>query len=139
MAESKGAGETGAAGGTGGSEQRSLEMRVAELEDRLSKMSATAEQGGAVACNVPCMMAFPCQGCLAAPPPCTVAQQGVQACIAQQGVQACIAQQRIFPCLIRCIIRCIIDPIIFNPPNDCIPGCAPGGFGGAGGFGSFGM
>jgi hypothetical protein len=100
-----------------------------------------------------CIIQHCIQQCIAqqatAPSPCIAAQQGVhQSCIAQQGVQSCIAQQpnpivsqqcTIYHC-IRCIIRCIIDPIIFNPPNECIPGCAPGGGSiGGGGFGSLGM
>ena len=112
--------------------EKSLEMRVAELEDKLSqvhiseedmatynKVAAKLGAGG----GVPCAPSVPCV-------------PSINPCV--QHINPCVAQV-----CIRCI-RCIINPIIHPITwNDCIGPCAPGncaagGAGGGGGFGGFG-
>ena len=119
-------------------EKKSLEMRVAELEDKLAQVHITEDEmatynkvaaklGAAQPCTSPCQAAAP-QTCVA---------QQIQSCVAQQ----CIAQQcLIHPCIIKqCIIYKCIHPITWN---DCIGPCAPGncatGGVGGGGFGGLG-
>jgi len=115
-------------------EKRTLEMRVAELEDKLAQVHITEDEMATynkVAAKLGA--AQPCQSCQSfqpTPSPCIA--QPIQSCVAQQcAIQHCIIQQ--------CIIRCIIKPIYWN---DCIGPCAPGncatgGLGG-GGFGGLG-
>jgi hypothetical protein len=130
---------------------RTLEMRVAELEDKLSQMHVSEEEmetyqrvaqklGAAVPCSTsPCVAAQQQQPCIAAQQqqqPCVAAQTAQQPCIASQGPQAAI--QPIMPRYYNCYYyRCYYYPIYYA---DCIPGCAPGGgaAGGGGGFGGFG-
>jgi hypothetical protein len=136
--------------GSGG-EQKTLEMRVAELEDKLSQLHITEDEmqtyhkvasrlGAAQPCQQcaaapPCVAhqaaAQPCQQCAAAPPPC-VAQQAAQPCIAQQSSP--------YFCYLYCYGYCIrcIRPIYYA---DCIGPCVLGSGGGGtggGGFGGFG-
>lgn len=104
-------------------EKKTLEMRVAELEDKLAKVHITEEEMATynkVAAKLGA--ASPSAGS-------TAAIQCVQ-CVAGPIVSHCI----------QCIIRDCIRPIIRNPIYwaDCIPQCAPGGFGGGGGFGGLG-
>jgi hypothetical protein len=128
-------------------EKKTLEMRVAELEDKLAQVHISEDEmatfhkvAAKLGTAAPCTPASGVhQSCIASQQPC-VAQQP---CIAQQCVvHPCIVQQchqcTIFPC-IRCIIRPIVNPITWA---DCIPPCAPGncatgGTGGAG-FGGLG-
>jgi hypothetical protein len=100
---------------------KSLEMRVAELEDKLSKMYITEEE----------MKAYQKVASLAG--------QGTGAGGASSlSPQFCI----IYRCIVNpvCIIRCIIRPVC-----ECFEcgGCGPcsptSGTGSAGGFGSLGM
>ena len=98
--------------------QKTLEMRVAELEDKLSQVHITEEEMKAYQ-KVSALMgsgaAMGSQGAQAAPTP-------IQA--------GCIVNCIIY----RCIIRCIITDCI----NEC-GGGLPGGGGVGGGFGGFGM
>ena len=104
---------------------KSLEMRVAELEDKLSKLHISEEEmktyqkvasllgtGGAAGAGEAAAAAAPAQ-----------------------------AGTSIISCIIRtCIIRtCIIRTCIINCINEC--SCGPGGAGGLGGagFGGLGM
>ena len=117
-------------------EQKTLEMRVAELEDRLAKIHITEDElkayqkvaslvGGQAAAAGPTPQPFTCIGpCV--PNPCVISQ--------------CIIQQ----CIIRqCIIRqCIIQQCTFecgggSPGGGQIGGGGLGGIGG-GGFGGLG-
>ena len=131
MAETKGSGES-----------KTLEMRVAELEDRLSQVHISEEEMQTyqkVAAKLGA--AVPCQQCMTSP--CVAAQQQ-QPCVAAQQQQPCVAshqqQLAIYP---RYWNPIYYRPIYWNPIYyaDCIPGCAPGGgaAGGGGGFGGFGM
>ena len=112
---------------------KTLEMRVAELEDKLSQVHISEEDMATYnkvaaklgAGGVPCVPAAPC----VPPSPCV---PSINPCV--QHINPCVAQV-----CIRCI-RCIINPIIHPITwNDCIGPCAPGGAaGGGGGFGGFG-
>ena len=100
-------------------EKRTLEMRVAELEDKLAQLHISEEDmatyhkvasklGAASASTVP----------------------HVQACIAAQCLQC------VNPIVTQACIRCIIRPIYWA---DCIQQCFQGGGGGVGGgFGGLG-
>lgn len=127
MAETKGSGQS-----------KTLEMRVAELEDRLSQMHITEEEMETyqkVAQKLGA--AAPCQQCSTSP--CVAAQQQ-QPCVASQAAQQpCIANQQqaaIYPYYYRCYyFNCYYRPIYYQ---DCILGPMSGGGGGAGGSGGFG-
>jgi hypothetical protein len=118
---------------------RSLEMRVAELEDKLAQMHISEEELETyqrVAQKLGA--AQPCQQCASSP--CVAAQQQ-QPCVAAQAAaqQPCVASQQaaINPIYYRCYYyNCFYRPIFYQ---DCIGPCAPGGAaGGGGGFGGFG-
>jgi hypothetical protein len=97
-------------------QQKSLEMRVAELEDRLSKMHITEEE----------MKTYQKVASLLGAQAGTGTALSPQFCI----IYRCI----IHPvCIIRCIIRCY-------ECFECGGGCLPGGGAGpaGGGFGSLG-
>jgi hypothetical protein len=102
-----------------GSEQKSLEMRVAELEDKLSKMHITEDE----------MKAYHKVASLLG--------GGQAAAGTAASPQICVISR----CVINpiCIVRCIIRPICecFECGGGCLPGA--GGVGSAGGFGSLGM
>jgi hypothetical protein len=117
-----------------GGEQKTLEMRVAELEDRLAKVHVSEEEmktyqkvaslvgGQAPAVHSACIAAACVQQCV-------ISQCIISQCIISQ----CIVRQ----CVIRqCIVaQCIIQQCI----NECGGGCAPGGgLAGGGGFGGLG-
>ena len=117
---------------------KTLEMRVAELEDKLSQMHISEEEMQTyqkVASKLGA--AAPCQQCSVSP--CVAAQQQ-QPCVAAQQQQPCIASQAISPFYYRCYyFNCFYRPIFYQ---DCILGPMSGGgggSGGAGGFGGFGM
>lgn len=171
MAESKrspgGTGETGETGAAGGSGRKTLEMRVAELEDRLSKTYGGEERAwpacGACSrccannCVVSCVSCLPCivVGCLCAftgvaPPP--TAQEGEgeaemasQQAGSQKGMQACIAQQPInlmvSQCIIQlCVMQCIIQHCVMPCIiQQCINECGGGCLPGGSGTGSGGF
>jgi hypothetical protein len=111
--------------------QKSLEMRVAELEDKLSKIHITEDEmkafhkvsalvGGAAAAPVS-TGAIPAAGCIA---------DCVNGCINECQIRGCIIRQ----CT---IIR--FCTIIRACTFECGGGCAPGGGGfSGGGFGSLG-
>ena len=112
------------------SKEKSLEMRVAELEDKLSKVHITEEEmkayqkvsslmggGGGISPSPQAGCILDCSG-------------------------GCISECRI--CLIRqCIRACTIirQPIIRQCTFECGGECLPGGGGvvGGGGFGGFGI
>lgn len=119
-------------------EKKTLEMRVAELEDKLAQVHITEDEMATynkVAAKLGA--AQPCQP--AATQPCVAAQPNLPMPVVSQ--QPC----QIYHCIIQCIIyRCIRNPIINNPitwnecNGPCLPGnCATGGIGG-GGFGGLG-
>lgn len=141
MAETKGSGQS-----------RSLEMRVAELEDKLAQMHISEEEmetyqkvAQKLGAAVPCQQGST-QPCVAAQQPCVAAQPQAaqQPCVAAQATQQpCIASQQqasIYPYYYRCYYyNCYYRPIFYQ---DCILGPASGGggpTGGGGGFGGFGM
>ena len=115
----------------GSEKPKSLEMRVAELEDKISQMHVTEEELKAYQ-KVTSLMGgqmAAAPGTSTVPSICTISPQ----CVINP---VCIVRR----CIINpiCIIRCIINPIC--QCFECGGGCAPGGVGGgAGGFGSFGM
>lgn len=131
---------------------RTLEMRVAELEDKISQMHISEEEMETYQRVAQKLGAVPpCQQCASSPcvaaqqaaaPPCVAAQQAAsQPCVAAQAQQPCIAQQQaIYPYYYRCYYY---NPIFRNPIYyaDCILGPLSGGgpAGGGGGFGGFGM
>lgn len=160
-------GGTGGAGGTGGSgEQRTLEMRVAELEDRISKMTAAAGSS-----YLSCMSCFCIGGCSCASsggpclPACTTAGSGATSAVQQeegageeskavgsagtatpqqpitaQCVQACILQQCVRPVIQQCLIwHCVVRCVIQQCINECGGGCLPGSGGGGPSFGGLGF
>lgn len=122
---------------------KTLEMRVAELEDKLAQLHISEEDMQTYQ-NVASKLgaAAPCQQCTASP--CVAAQQQ-QPCVAaqQQAQQPCIASQQpqasIYPYypIYRPIYYPYYRPIYYN---DCILGpiSGAGGTGGGGGFGGFG-
>lgn len=124
--------------------EKTLEMRVAELEDKLKGLQVTEEEmkaynkvaamlgGGAAAPSG--MEAAGAVGLTPVPDSCVI-NQCVRACtIVQQCIRQCVISQCIRACTIRaCTIRqcCIQDCI-----NEC--GGGGGGFMGGGGFGTLG-
>jgi hypothetical protein len=119
----------------GGSEHKSLEMRVAELEDRLSKMHITEDEmktyhkvASLVGAHAPGPQPFTCIASQCVTHACVTHPCAIQQC----GIRPCtIVNHCIQPCVIRqCINHCI---------NECGGGCLPGGGGvGGGGFGGLG-
>lgn len=124
--------------------ERTLEMRVAELEDKLKGLQISEEEmkvfnkvssllGGAALPGSTTNLSIPDPSscvitqCIRS---CTVVQQCIRACtIVQQCIRACTVIQ-------QCIRSCIISDCI----AECGGGCAPGGpFIGGGGFGTLGQ
>ena len=114
-------------------DKKSLEMRVAELEDKLSKVTFSEDEIKAYQKVASSMAAQPGTAAGSAPQ----ASPGIQQCVIQQCVvrQQCIIQQ--------CIIRqqCIIQQCIIQQCFECQCGpCQIGGSGvGGGGFGGLGF
>ncbi len=129
-------------------DDRSLEMRVAELEDKLSGMQITEEEMRAFN-KVANLMGMSAQQ-TAAPAPADVAAYtpAPSACVVSQCVRACtVVSQCIRSCTVvsQCIRPCVINQcvractIVQDCINECGGGCAPGGpFAGGGGFGTLG-
>jgi len=120
---------------------KTLEMRVAELEDKLAQLHISEEEMKTyqkVASKLGA--ASPCQQCTASPCIAAQQQQQQQPCVAaQQPQQPCIASQQLYPIYYRCYYyRCYYYNCYYY--NDCILATGPsGGAGGAGGgFGGFG-
>jgi hypothetical protein len=103
-------------------EAKTLEMRVAELEDKLSKVTFTEEELAAARKVATAMPAVPAALCVISS--CVIHQCIVHQCIIHQ----CIISQ----CIQQCIRQCF--------ECSCGP-CAVGGgsLGRAGGFGTLGM
>lgn len=128
--------------------QKTLEMRVAELEDRLSQTHISEEDMQTYQKVASQLGAAPCQQCsqpcVAAqqPPPCVAAQQQQPCVAAQSAQQPCIASQQasIYPYhpFYRPFYYPYFRPIFYA---DCIGPMSGGGGGGTGGggFGNFGM
>jgi hypothetical protein len=121
---------------------KTLEMRVAELEDKLAQLHISEEEMQTyqkVASKLGA--AAPCQQSAASP--CVAAQQQ-QPCVAaqQQAQQPCVASQTnqisaISPFYYRCYYyRCYYYNCYYY--NDCILGGGQTGGTGGGGFGGFG-
>lgn len=127
----------------GAGEERSLEARVAGLEDRLSQMQVSEEEmkayrkvsslmGGAAAAP-----AAPNAGCV----------DCVVSCINECAIRQCtiVRQCTISQCIVQCVVRqctiirqCTISQCTYEC-YECGGGCAPGGpIIGGGGFGSLG-
>ena len=109
--------------------EKSLEMRVAELEDKLSKLHVTEDEmkayqkvssllgsggGGGVSPRAGCILDCSIGG----------------GCINECGIRACTI---IRSCTIR---ACTIRACTYECGGECLPG--GGGFSGGGGFGGFG-
>ena len=103
------------------SPEKSLEMRVAELEDKLSKMHITEEEWKTYqkVASVIGGQAGGVEAAAAAP-----TASAIRTCV----IRTCIIRTCIIHCIIQCITECSCGP--------CLQG--PGGAGGAG-FGGFGM
>ena len=117
------------------SKEKSLEMRVAELEDKLSKVHITEEEmkayqkvsaligggggGGGISPQAGCVV--DCSG----------------GCVNECAIRACAIRQCAIPIRACTIIR---QPIIRACTMECGGECLPGGGGmvGGGGFGGFG-
>jgi hypothetical protein len=119
--------------------QKTLEMRVAELEDKLAQLHISEEEMKTyqkVASKLGA--ATPCQQCTASP--CIAAAQQQQPCVAaQQAQQPCIASQQLYPIYYRCYYyNCYYYRCYYY--NDCILAQGPTNpaAGGGGGFGGFG-
>lgn len=126
--------------------QKTLEMRVAELEDRLSQMHISEEEMQVYQKVASKLGAAPCQQsqpCVAAQQqqPCVAAQQQ-QPCVAAQQQQPCIASQQqalIHPYYYRCYYyNCYYRPIFYQDCIGPLSGSGGGGGTGGGGFGGFG-
>jgi hypothetical protein len=109
------------------SREKTLEMRVAELEDKLSKMHITEDEMKAYQ-KVSALVGGGTAGAAASPAAgCVVDCSG---CINECMIRACTIVR--YCTIIR---NCTI---IRSCTFECGGGCAPGGFGGGGGFGSLG-
>lgn len=131
--------------------KKTLEMRVAELEDKLSKIHITEDEmkafqkvsgllGTAAPAAAPCIAsaAAPCIAAHAAAP--CIAAHAASPCIAAQAPAACIASEALYAsgCWTECwapIRQCIRQCYIFQAGGPLRGG--GGGFSG-GGFGSLG-
>jgi len=112
--------------------QKSLEMRVAELEDKLSKIHITEDEmkayhkvsslmGGGAAATPASSGVSPAAGCIA---------DCVGGCINECAIRACVIRQCTIARYCTIIRACTYE---------CGGGCAPGGSGSSGGgFGSLG-
>ena len=130
--------------------QRTLEMRVAELEDKLAQMHISEEDMKTYQKVASQLGTGACQQCTASPcvaaqaqQPCVAAQaQAQQPCVAAQQAaqQPCVASTAsISPYYYRCYyFRCYYYNCYYY--NDCILATGPTGgpAGGGGGFGGFG-
>ncbi|HET9711838.1 MAG TPA: hypothetical protein VFP64_08150 [Pyrinomonadaceae bacterium] len=116
------------------SKEKSLEMRVAELEDKLSKVHITEEEmkayqkvsslmgggGGGISPQAGCIL--DCSGgCISECRVCLIRQCAILQCIIRQPI---IRQPIIRACTVEC-------------GGECLPG--GGGMVGGGGFGGFGV
>ena len=115
------------------SKEKTLEMRVAELEDKLSKMHVTEEELKAYH-KVSSLMGGAGGGGMAA------AAGGVspQAGCVLDCSGGCINECAIRACTIRACTIIRYCTIIRSCTFECGGGCAPGGGFGGGGFGGFG-
>lgn len=117
----------------GKEQQKSLEMRVAELEDKLSKIHITEDEMKAYH-KVSSLLG---QSATVANSPGSVAAGCILDCIG-----GCINECAIRACTIRQCTIARLCTIIRSCTFECGGGCAPGGFGGGGfsggGFGSLG-
>lgn len=131
--------------------EKTLEMRIAELEDKLKGLQITEEEMKAYNKVASLMGGVVPQagagveataggvGLTPAPDSCVI-QQCVRPCVIQQCIRPCtVVQQCIRPCTViqQCVRACTI---ISDCINECGGGCAPGsgGFIGGGGFGTLG-
>ena len=126
--------------------EKTLEMRVAELEDKLKGMQVTEEEMRAYNKVASLMGGGGAQAAAATP---TLAQPALVPadCVISQCVRPCtIVSQCVRPCTIvsQCIRPCVIQQCIraCTIIQDCINECGGGGFGGGGigggGFGTLG-
>jgi hypothetical protein len=117
-------------------QSKTLEMRVAELEDKLAQLHISEEEMRTYQKVASKLGTSPCQQCTASP--CIAASQQ-SPCVAAQQQQPTIASQ-IYPIYYRCYYyRCYYYNCYYY--NDCILATGPtgGAGGGGGGFGGFGM
>jgi hypothetical protein len=132
--------------------EKTLEMRVAELEDKLKGLQVTEEEmkvynkvasllggGGGAGAAAPQGLEAAGVAALTPNPDACVIAQCVRACTINQCVRACtVVQQCIRSCVIQqCIRACTIRQCCIQ---DCINECGGGGGGfmGGGGFGTLG-
>ena len=121
--------------------EKTLEMRVAELEDKLKSLHVTEDEMKTYHKVASLVGGGPAAAAPAVPQACVV-NQCIHACtVVQQCIQHCVINPcTVRPCTIvqQCIQQCIIRQCIIN---HCINECGGGGGGlggGGGGFGSLG-
>jgi hypothetical protein len=131
--------------------EKTLEMRVAELEDKLKGLQVTEEEMRAfnkvasLMGLMPQAAAMPAAEATAAAPTAAgavvlgpgncVISQCVRTCVISQCVRTCVISQCVRTCVIsQCVRTCVIQDCI----NECGGGCAPGGGFFGGGFGGLG-
>jgi hypothetical protein len=119
--------------------EKTLEMRVAELEDKLKGLQVTEEEMRTYS-KVASLMGTAQLGTSVAAAPAVGLTPGPDSCVVSQCIRACtVVSQCIRACTVvsQCIRACTI---IQDCINECGGGCAPGGGGflGGGGFGSLG-
>jgi hypothetical protein len=133
-----------------GPDEKSIEMRVAELEDKLAQMHITEDELKAFN-KVAGMMGLAPRA-PAAGPAAEAPGAGGQAAAAGPVSSGCILDCAVSGCLTECLIRqctivractirnCTIVRACTNECFECGGGCAPGGGGffGGGGFGGLG-
>ena len=129
--------------------EKTLEMRVAELEDKLKGLQVTEEEMRAFNKVASMMGLIPQAGAAAAadvatatpaPPAGTPIVQCVRTCVVQQCVRTCVVQQCVRTCVVQqCIRTCVVQQCIRTCIiQDCINECG-GGLPGGGGFSSGGF
>ena len=115
--------------------QKTLEMRVAELEDKLAQLHVSEEEMKTYQKVASKLGAAPCTSS-----PCVAAQQQQPCVAAQQATQQPCVASSISPIYYRCYYyRCYYYNCYYY--NDCILASGPSGGpvgGGGGGFGGFG-
>lgn len=111
---------------------KNLEMRVAELEDKLRSLHVTEDEMKAYN-KVASLMAAPSAATIPATTiaqPCVVHQCTIRACTVVQCIRQCTIVQ---PCT---VLHCTIQQCIQQCINECgggLPGMGGGGFGTLGG------
>jgi hypothetical protein len=125
--------------------EKTLEMRVAELEDKLKGLQVTEEEMRAfnkvasLMGLVPQAAGTPAAEATAAAGMAAGVSGPVFTCVISQCVRTCVISQCVRTCVIsQCVRTCVISQCIQGCINECGGGCAPGGGFFGGGFGGLG-